>query len=120
MVSGSDIPTITPTAALANAIFEMTHKGLGMTTIASEDRRLLGIFTDGDLRRAVENGTEFRTTPLTEVMTSDARTVHQELLAAEAMALMERHQISALVVVDDQNTILGVVTLLALLKAGIS
>ena len=120
MVSGSDIPTITPSAPLADAIFEMTHKGLGMTTIASEDRRLLGIFTDGDLRRAVENGTEVRTTPLTEVMTADARTVHQELLAAEAMALMERHHISALVVVDDQNTILGVVTLLALLKAGIS
>ena len=53
-------------------------------------------------------------------MTAGARTVHQELLAAEAMALMERHQISALVVVDDQNTILGIVTLLALLKAGIS
>ena len=120
MASGSDIPTITPSAPLADAIFEMTHKGLGMTTIASEDRRLLGIFTDGDLRRAVENGTEVRTTPLTAVMTADARTVHQELLAAEAMALMERHHISALVVVDDQNTILGVVTLLALLKAGIS
>ena len=120
IASGSDIPTITPSAPLADAIFEMTHKGLGMTTIASEDRRLLGIFTDGDLRRAVENGTEVRTTPLTEVMTADARTVHQELLAAEAMALMERHHISALVVVDDQNTILGVVTLLALLKAGIS
>ncbi|MGB2191081.1 MAG: KpsF/GutQ family sugar-phosphate isomerase [Luminiphilus sp.] len=120
MVSGSDIPTITPTAVLADAIFEMTHKGLGMTTIASDDRQLLGIFTDGDLRRAVENGTDFRATPLTEVMTAGARTVHQELLAAEAMALMERHQISALVVVDDQNTILGIVTLLALLKAGIS
>ena len=120
MVSGSDIPTVTPTAALADAIVEMTQKGLGMTTIASDDRQLLGIFTDGDLRRAVENGTDLRATPLTEAMTADARTIHQELLAAEAMALMERHQISALVVVDDQNTILGIVTLLALLKAGLS
>ena len=51
---------------------------------------------------------------------ADARTIHQELLAAEAMALMERHRISALVVVDDQNTIIGIVTLLALLKAGLS
>ena len=98
----------------------MTQKGLGMTTIASDDRQLLGIFTDGDLRRAVENGTDLRATPLTEAMTADARTIHQELLAAEAMALMERHQISALVVVDDQNTIIGIVTLLALLKAGLS
>ena len=120
MVSGGDIPTVTPTAALADAIVEMTQKGLGMTTIASDDRQLLGIFTDGDLRRAVENGTDLRATPLTQAMTADARTIHQELLAAEAMALMERHQISALVVVDDQNTILGIVTLLALLKAGLS
>lgn len=120
MVSGGDIPTVTPTAALADAIVEMTQKGLGMTTIASDDRQLLGIFTDGDLRRAVENGTDLRATPLTESMTTDARTIHKELLAAEAMALMEKHQISALVVVDDQNTILGIVTLLALLKAGLS
>ena len=95
MVSGSDIPTVTPTAALADAIAEMTQKGLGMTTIASDDRQLLGIFTDGDLRRAVKNGTDLRATSLTEAMTADARTIHQELLAAEAMALMERHQISA-------------------------
>ena len=120
MVSGSDIPTVTPTAALADAIVEMTQKGLGMTTIASDDRQLLGIFTDGDLRRAVKNGTDLRATQLTEAMTADARTIHQELLAAEAMALMERHRISALVVVDDQNTIIGIVTLLALLKAGLS
>ena len=120
MVSGSDIPTVTPTAALADAIVEMTQKGLGMTTIASDDRQLLGIFTDGDLRRAVKNGTDLRAASLTEAMTADARTIHQELLAAEAMALMERHQISALVVVDDQNTIIGIVTLLALLKAGLS
>jgi len=120
MVSGGDIPTVTPTAALTDAIVEMTQKGLGMTTIASDDRQLLGIFTDGDLRRAVENGTDLRATSLTEAMTADARTIHQELLAAEAMALMEKHQISALVVVDDQNTIIGIVTLLALLKAGLS
>ena len=120
MVSGSDIPTVPPTAALADAIVEMTQKGLGMTAIASDDWQLLGIFTDGDLRRAVENGTNLRATLLTEVMTADAHIIHQELLAAEAMALMERHQISALVVVDDQKTILGIVTLLALLKAGLS
>ena len=120
MVSGSDIPTVPPTAALADAIVEMTQKGLGMTTIASDDWQLLGIFTDGDLRRAVENGTNLRATLLTEVMTADAYIIQQELLAAEAMALMERHQISALVVVDDQKTILGIVTLLALLKAGLS
>ena len=120
MVSGSDIPAVTPTAMLADAVIEMTQKGLGMTTITTDNHRLLGIFTDGDLRRAVENGTDFRATPLTQAMTANARTIHQELLAAEAMALMERHQISALVVVDDEDTILGIVTLLALLQAGLS
>jgi len=120
MVSGSDIPAIAPTAMLADAIVEMTQKGLGMTTIATDDLRLLGIFTDGDLRRAVETGTDLRATPLTDTMTADPLTIHQELLAAEAMALMERHQISALVVVDDQDMILGIVTLLALLQAGLS
>jgi len=120
MVSGSDIPAIAPTAMLADAIVEMTQKGLGMTTIATDDQRLLGIFTDGDLRRAVETGTDLRATPLTDTMTADPLTIHQELLAAEAMALMERHQISALVVVDDQDMILGIVTLLALLQAGLS
>ena len=73
---------------LTDAIVEMTEKGLGMTTIATDDRQLLGIFTDGDLRRAVENGTDMRATPLTDAMTADARTIHEEL-AAEAMALME-------------------------------
>ena len=120
MVSGTDIPTVSPTATLADASVETTEKGLRMTTVGKEDLRLLGIFTDGDLRRAVEDGTDLRATPLTEVMPADARTIRQELLAAEAMALMERHQISALVVVDDQSTVLGIVTLLALLKAGLS
>jgi len=98
----------------------MTAKGLGMTTIASEDGALLGVFTDGDLRRVVEEKTDFRSTPLSAVMTAGARSINEDLLAAEAMSLMERNQISSLVIVDNDNKIQGVVTLLALLKAGIS
>ena len=78
------------------------------------------MFTDGDLRRAVEEESDLQGTPFAAVMTENARTVSQELLAAEAMSLMERHQISALVVVDNASQIVGVVTLLALLKVGIS
>lgn len=120
MVRGSEIPSVRPTVMLADALYEITEKGLGMTTIASEDDQLLGVFTDGDLRRVVEEHTDFRGTPLSAVMTAGARSINEDLLAAEAMSLMERNRISSLVVVDDDNKIQGVVTLLALLKAGIS
>lgn len=120
MVRDNEIPSVRPTVMLADALYEMTAKGLGMTTIASEDGALLGVFTDGDLRRVVEEKTDFRSTPLSAVMTAGARSINEDLLAAEAMSLMERNQISSLVIVDDDNKIQGVVTLLALLKAGIS
>ena len=120
MVRDNEIPSVRPTVMLADALYEMTAKGLGMTTIASEDGALLGVFTDGDLRRVVEEKTDFRNTPLSAVMTAGARSINEDLLAAEAMSLMERNQISSLVIVDNDNKIQGVVTLLALLKAGIS
>ena len=120
MVRENEIPSVRPTVMLADALYEMTAKGLGMTTIASEDGALLGVFTDGDLRRVVEEKTDFRSTPLSAVMTAGARSINEDLLAAEAMSLMERNQISSLVIVDNDNKIQGVVTLLALLKAGIS
>lgn len=120
MVQGDDVPRVAHAATLADALYEMTRKGLGMTTVASAEGALLGVFTDGDLRRAVEENSDLQTTPLAAVMTERARTVTQDLLAAEAMSLMERHQISSLVVVDNASQIVGVVTLLALLRAGIS
>ena len=120
MVRDNEIPSVRPTVMLADALYEMTAKGLGMTTIASEDGALLGVFTDGDLRRVVEEKTDFRSTALSAVMTAGARSINEDLLAAEAMSLMERNQISSLVIVDNDNKIQGVVTLLALLKAGIS
>lgn len=120
MVQGEEVPRVAHSATLADALYEMTRKGLGMTTVTSDRGELLGIFTDGDLRRAVEEESDLQATPLAAVITENARTVSQELLAAEAMSLMERHQISALVVVDNASQIVGVVTLLALLKVGIS
>jgi len=120
MVHGDEVPCVAHTATLADALYEMTRKGLGMTTVASAEGALLGVFTDGDLRRAVEENSDLQTTPLAAVMTEGARTVTEDLLAAEAMSLMERHHISSLVVVDNASQIVGVVTLLALLRAGIS
>jgi arabinose-5-phosphate isomerase len=120
MQRADEVPLVTPDATLAEALFEMTKKGLGMTTIADKDGKLLGVFTDGDLRRVVEDQADLKNTPLSEVMTPGARVVKEDLLAAEAMSMMERHQISTLVIVNETHHIEGVVTLLALLKAGIS
>ena len=120
MVEHEEMPSVAPSATVAEALYEMTQKGLGMTTIVSERRELKGVFTDGDLRRVVENKVDLQDCTVTTVMTESAHTVSQDMLAAEAMGLMERHRISALVVVDEHGHALGVLTLLALLKAGIS
>ena len=120
MVSGDDVPCVDQSATLLDTLCEMTAKGLGMSTVADEDRCLKGVFTDGDLRRAVEEQRDLMTTRLESVMTSEARTVSEDTLAAEALGLMERSRISALVAVDNEHKIRGVVTLLALLKAGVS
>ena len=98
----------------------MTEKGLGMTTVVDERDSLSGVFTDGDLRRAVADQKDLQSTPLLSAMTLGAQTATEEMLAAEAMSMMERHKISALVIVNEQGAVHGVVTLLGLLKAGIS
>ncbi|MDA8986466.1 CBS domain-containing protein, partial [Luminiphilus sp.] len=120
MVSGAEIPKVSTSAALIDALYEMTEKGLGMTTVVDEHDRLSGVFTDGDLRRAVADQKDLQSTPLMSAMTLGAQTATEEMLAAEAMSIMERHKISALVIVNEQGAVYGVVTLLGLLKAGIS
>ena len=120
MVDEDSVPAVLPSATVAEALYEMTQKGLGMTTIVSDNGTLEGVFTDGDLRRVVESKVDLQDTPVAAVMTKNAQTVPRDMLAAEAMSLMERHRISALVVVDDTGHPQGVLTLLALLKAGIS
>jgi arabinose-5-phosphate isomerase len=120
MVSGSEIPKVSASAVLIDALYEMTDKGLGMTTVVNEHGDLAGVFTDGDLRRAVADQRDLQGTPLISAMTIGAHTATEEMLAAEAMSMMERHKISALVIVDEHGAVQGVVTLLALLKAGIS
>ncbi|MGA8277184.1 MAG: KpsF/GutQ family sugar-phosphate isomerase, partial [Rhodanobacteraceae bacterium] len=99
---GAQIPTIGPQASLSDALFEMTSKGLGMTAIVDVERRIEGVFTDGDLRRAVDDGAiDLRTTPVTQLMTRTAKTITAEKLAIEAARLMEAHKIHALLVIDD-------------------
>ena len=120
MVKGDEIPKVRPTATLIDALDEITRKGLGMTTVVDEDDKLKGVFTDGDLRRAIEGQRDLQQTSLETVMTEMPRTISEDLLAAEALGMMERHRISSLVIVNGALSVQGVVTLLSLLKAGIS
>ena len=119
MVSGSDIPAVGPEASLADALMEITAKGLGMTAIL-DDQKLLGIFTDGDLRRTLEDRPDINSVNIAQFMSVGGKTVSAGMLAAEALGMMERYRISALVVTDSNDQVIGIVHLLALLKAGIA
>lgn len=117
MHTGEDMPRVTRDTVLSAALIEMTRKSLGATVITTEDGLLLGIFTDGDLRRALDNGTDVRSAPVGTVMTSPCRSIRAGALAAEALQMMEKHKINALPVVDDADHVLGVLNMHDLLRA---
>ena len=119
LVTGNDVPRVTTETSLADALMEISAKGLGMSTVIDAKGHLLGIFTDGDLRRALEQNHDLSTTQVGAVMSAGAKTIDAGALAAEAVTRMENDSISALIVVDEGNRVIGVVQLLALLKAGI-
>ena len=119
LVTGSDVPRVTTDTSLADALMEISAKGLGMSTVIDANGHLLGIFTDGDLRRALEQKHDLSTTQVGTVMSAGAKTIDADALAAEAVTRMENDSISALIVVDEGNRVTGVVQLLALLKAGV-
>ncbi|HET9189937.1 MAG TPA: KpsF/GutQ family sugar-phosphate isomerase [Rudaea sp.] len=115
---GDAVPSIGATASLSEALMEMTRKGLGMTAIVDAAGHLLGVFTDGDLRRAVDNKTiDLRTTPVTALMTAHPKTIGADKLAVEAARLMEAHKIHALLVVDTDNRVVGALNIHDLLRA---
>ena len=119
LVTGNDVPRVTTGTSLADALMEISAKGLGMSTVIDGNGHLLGIFTDGDLRRALEQNHDLSTTQVGSVMSSGAKTIDANALAAEAVTRMENDSISALIVVDEHSKVTGVVQLLALLKAGV-
>ncbi|MEC8159336.1 MAG: KpsF/GutQ family sugar-phosphate isomerase [Pseudomonadota bacterium] len=119
LVAGNDIPRVTADMSLADALIEISVKGLGMSTVIDENEHLLGIFTDGDLRRALEQNHDLSSTKVGNVMSVGAKTIDANALAAEAVTRMENDSISSLIVVNERNKVTGVVQLLALLKAGI-
>lgn len=119
MHGGDQIPKVRDDASLSAALLEMTRKGLGMTAVVDGDDRVLGIFTDGDLRRVLDANLDVRTSPITTVMTAGGKRIAAEQLAAEAVHLMEKHRITVLMVLDDENRIAGVLHMHDLLRAGV-
>jgi len=97
----------------------MSRKGLGMTTVVDEGRRVIGIFTDGDLRRALDRQLDVHSTPMHAVMTAGGKVARPRMLAAEAVHMMEEHRITALPVVDDAGVLVGALNVHDLLRAGV-
>ena len=118
MHEGDQIPVVTADKTLQDALIEMTQKGLGMTTIMSGDAKLVGIFTDGDLRRIIDLKVDFATTSVSDVMSADPKTIPQNMLAAEALTIMEKASITALIV-EEEDHITGVLHLHDILRAGV-
>lgn len=118
MRGGDDLPVISPGARLAEGLMVMSRKGLGMCVIV-EDGRMLGVFTDGDLRRVLDRTGDVHATTMRDVMTSPGKRVRPSELAAEAAHLMEKHRITALPVVDDSGVLVGALNVHDLLRAGV-
>jgi arabinose-5-phosphate isomerase len=120
MRTGDAIPRVNIKTSLINTLMEMSLKKLGMTTIVSEKDELLGIFTDGDLRRVIDKEFDIHRTQIQDVMTRNCKTISSEILAVQALNVMEEHKITALLVTDENNKIKGVLHLHDLLQAGFS
>ncbi|HTV97202.1 MAG TPA: KpsF/GutQ family sugar-phosphate isomerase [Steroidobacteraceae bacterium] len=119
MRTGQAVPRVSPAATLGEGLMEVTRKGLGMTAIVDEADRVLGVFTDGDLRRALDRAADLHRTRMDEVMTRGAKRVHPGALAAEAVLMMETHRITSLIVVDAQDVLVGALNVHDLLRAGV-
>ena len=115
--TGATMPWVGPDALISDALVEVTQKGLGMTAIIDAERRVLGIFTDGDLRRVIDQKYDINTTLINEVMTPHCTTVSADILAAHALRIMQDGKINALLVVDDEQRLTGVLNMHDLLRS---
>ncbi len=118
MHGGPEFPRVTEATPLRDALLEMTQKGFGLTAVVTVEGELLGVFTDGDLRRAIDHRIDINVARVGEVMTRNCKTVSSEMLAAEALTVMEDNKITALVVTDARRPA-GVVHMHDLLRAGV-
>lgn len=119
MHRGAEVPVVADSVLVSDALLEMTGKKMGMTAVADGEGRVAGIFTDGDLRRMLEKNLDVHTTKVVEVMTGPCKVIGVDMLAAEAMQIMEAKKINALLVVDERQKLLGALNMHDLLRAGI-
>jgi arabinose-5-phosphate isomerase len=119
MHQGDGLPRVGETATLPEALLEMTRKGLGMTAVVDGQNHVIGLYTDGDLRRTLDKTLDLRAARLSEVMTRNPRTIGADRLAVEAVEMMETHRINGLLVVDGEGRLIGALNMHDLLKAGV-
>ena len=120
MHQGEQIPKVSPETSLAQALIEITNKRLGMAVIVDKENKILGIFTDGDLRRTLEKHKDIHAIKMSDIMTQNCKTVKPSLLAAEALYKMKQHKITSLLITDDENKLQGIIHLHDLLQRGMS
>lgn len=119
MHTDSAIPSVPMAATIRDAVIEMTRKGLGVTAIVNSAKHVIGIFTDGDLRRTLDKLIDLHNTQIIEVMTAQGKTITPDCLAVEALTLMQTYKITVLLVVDEQQQLQGVLHLHDILRAGV-
>ena len=119
MRTGDAVPQVTPDVRLRDGLIEMSEKGLGMTAIVDGQSCILGIFTDGDLRRALDAGVDVHKTTMNDIMHKECKTTSSDVLAAEAVHLMEENKITSLLVADEDNRLAGALNIHDLFRAGI-
>lgn len=119
MHKDEQVPIVAQDVSLKDALVEMTRKKLGMTTVVDDAGVMIGIFTDGDVRRAFDNNADIHQTKIQQVMSKRPKTINRNMLAAEALTLMETHKITALIIADEKNRPLGVLHIHDLLQAGV-
>lgn len=119
MHGGDDVPTVTRGASVSEVLVVMSNKGMGMAIVVNDDQTVAGVFTDGDLRRALDARSDIHALLVEDVMTEGCCTIQPQVLAAEALEVMERNKINALVVVDDNDRVVGALNTHDLMNAGV-
>ena len=119
MRSKDRIPAVAADVSLRDGLMEMTDKGLGMTAIVNEDMTVTGIFTDGDLRRTLDSGADIHKTKIRDVMHSKCKTTSADVLAAEALRILEENKITSLLVTDENNKLIGALNIHDLFREGL-
>lgn len=119
MRTGDRVPAVGVEVTLRDALLEMTDKGLGMTAIVDDENTILGIYTDGDLRRTLDGGADIRATTIRDVMHTNCKTTSADVLAAEALHLLEENKITSLLVADDDNKLVGALNIHDLFREGL-